>query len=327
MLNDKQRSITKWSPKPLENKSLKTLLLYPKYLMKWYIPRYLTLRKRENCFDSFLKKYILPNGKSKENDFDVIIYGSDQIWSKFKDGYNKLFWGEDGFNAKMRMSYAVSMGILDINDDDEDFVKRALSRFSYISVRERDLQEELIRRNLAPHTTIQRVLDPTFLLNKEAWIKLNPKRIVQEPYLLFYDFQVDKTTTQIAQWVAREKGLRIIRLTDGVVSVKKDDDYFVTAGPLEFVSLYYYADFVVSSSFHGTVFSIINQKQFYVRQIWNTGRVRTLLDTFGLSNRFIEDVNSVRFDEMIDYQNINKRVLEKQNEAYSFLRESLCCKE
>lgn len=323
MLNDKQRNYTKWNPKPLGNKSLKTLLLYPKYLIKWYLPEFLTLRRRENSFDSFLKEYILPKANLEEDDFDVIIYGSDQIWSKFKSGYNRLFWGEDGFNAKMRMSYAVSMGVLDINNGDEVFIRRALSRFSYISVRERDLQEELTKRNLVPHTPIRRVLDPTFLFNKEEWIKLNPKRIVREPYLLFYDFQLDKTTTQIAQLIAKEKGLRIIRLTDGVVTVKKDNDYFVTAGPLEFVSLFCFADFVVSSSFHGTAFAIINQKQFYVRQVWNKERVKTLLDTFGLANRFIDDVNGINLYDEIDYDPVNSLLTTKRNEAIAFLKESL----
>lgn len=324
MVDQRRRAMTKWSPRPIKKPYLMSLLLYPKYLWKWYLPEFLPKWKREKNFDAFLKKYLKNDSFDMEAKLDAIIYGSDQIWSKFRNGYDKVFWGVENSNTDRRIAFAASMGVVDIaNAEDERFIREALTRFSAISVREKDLQEELIRRGLAPHVEVKMIADPAFLLDKNDWIKLKTKRIVKEPYLLFYDFQLDKKTTEIARYIAKKKGLHLIRLTDGVVSVEKNKDYLVTAGPLEFVSLFYYADFVVSSSFHGTAFSIINEKQFYVRQIWNTQRVRTLLETFGLNDRFIENMEQVDLMDDIDYQKVDLIVQQKREEEMAFLKEAL----
>lgn len=326
MVDDRKNNLTSWNPKPISFLPIKSFLLYPKYLVKWYLPEYLTKRKREKNFELFLKKYLKNETfNEKENvKLDAIIYGSDQIWSKFHYGYDEIFFGVQNSNTDRRIAFAASMGMIDIADEeDEKFIREALARFSAISVREKELQEELARRGLVSHVEVKIMPDPTFLLDKSSWIALNPQRIVKEPYLLFYDFQLDKKTTVIARYIAKEKGLRLIRLTDGVVSVEKNKNYFVTAGPLEFVSLFYYADFVVSSSFHGTAFSIINGKQFYVRQNWNMGRVKTLLESFGLNNRFLKDVEQVDLNDIIDYQKVNLIIQRKREEQVSFLREAL----
>lgn len=323
MIDRRKNSLTKWNPKPISGLSIKAVLLYPKYLYKWYLPVFLTKKRRENRFESFLKKYLNNTSFDVNQRFDVIIYGSDQIWSKYNSGFDDVWWGMKNSNTSKRISYAASMGVLNIKDEDENYIKNALSRFARISVREENLQDELTKRGWAPHTQIERIIDPTFLLDKTDWIKLNNKRLVQDPYLLFYDFQRDTKTTEIARTIADRKGLRLIRLTEGVASVEKDSDYFVTAGPLEFVSLFYFADFVVSSSFHGAAFSIINRKQFYVRQIWNTERVKTLLDTFGLSNRFIDDVKGIDLNDEINYDRVNLLLTTKRKEAVDFLKKSL----
>lgn len=324
MTDQRRGAVTKWSPRAIKKPYLKNILLYPKYLYKWYLPEYFTKRRREKHFDAFLKKYLKNGSYDEKLKLDAIIYGSDQIWSKFPDGYDEIFWGMKNSNTDRRIAFAASMGVVRIaNERDENFVREALSRFSAISVREKDLQEELVKRGLAPHVEVEIMLDPTFLIEKDEWAALNPKRIVQESYLLFYDFQLDKKTTEIASYIAKKKGLRMIRLTDGVVSVEKNKDYFVSAGPLEFLSLYYYADFVVSSSFHGTAFSIIFGKQFYVRQIWNTERVRTLLNTFDLDNRFVDDVMDVDLDDEINYQKVDLIIQQKREEGAMFLNEAL----
>lgn len=324
MVDKRSQPLTLWAPKPLKGLSFKELLLYPKYLYKWYLPVYMAKRKREACFEFFKRNYLMNIPYEETEKLDAIIYGSDQIWSKFDYGYDEVFWGLKNSNTQKRVSYAASMGVLHIEKkEDEDFIKEALSRFSAISVREKDLQEALINRGLANGLDVKIVIDPTFLLDKNDWIKLNPKRIVKEPYLLFYDFQLDKKTTEIASFIAKKKGLHLIRLTDGVVNVSNNKDYFVTAGPLEFVSLFYYADFVVSSSFHGTAFSIINEKQFYVRQVWNSSRVKNLLGLLDLGNRFVEDVKDVDTYDDIDYKEVRIMVQDKRKQAVDYLKEAL----
>lgn len=324
MVDRRKVLLTVWDPKRIKRLSFKSLVLYPKYLVKWYLPEYLTRRKMERNFESFKKRYLENRSFDSEEELDAIIYGSDQIWSKYKNGYDEVWWGLRDSNTKKKIAFAASMGVLNIaNEEDEKFIREALASFSAISVREKDLQEELVKRGLAPHVEVKMMMDPAFLLNENDWIQLSPKRIIKDSYLLFYDFQLDEKTTEIANYIAKEKGLRLIRLTNGVVSVKKNKDYFVTAGPLEFISLFYYADFVVSSSFHGTAFSIINKKQFYVRQYWNTERVKSLLGMVGLSNRFVENEKEVDLNDRIDYQKVNSIIQHKREEQMLFLKEAL----
>ena len=323
MVDRRSNDLTPWNPKPIKGLSFKAIVLYPKYLAKWFLPAYLTKRRRENKFESFKKEYLDNRPYDSRERLDAIIYGSDQIWSKFEYGFDDVFWGKQGSNTDIKIAYAASMGIVNIADEDENYIKTALDSFAAVSVREEDLRKALIDRHLVPHDKLALVIDPTFLISADRWKSISKKRLVKEPYLLFYDFQIDEKTTEIAHHIAEQKQLRLVRITDGVVSVSKDKDYFATAGPLEFISLFHYADFVVSSSFHGTAFAIINNKQFYVRQVWNKERVRSLLDSLGLIDRFINGIDDVNLADMIDYQAVEEVIMQKRKESDAFLQKSL----
>jgi hypothetical protein len=92
-----------------------------------------------------------------------------------------------------------------------------------------------------------------------------------------------------------------------------------SAGPLDFLSLIYYSDFVVSSSFHGTAFSIVFQKQFLVRQVWNSERVKTLLGRVGLSNRFISSNTLSENILSIDYDKVNNELSNIVSQSKEYL--------
>lgn len=322
MTDRRHVSLTQWNPKSWRKESWKGKLLYPKYLWKWYLPTYCTKRKREDYFENFLSRYLNVEDYTPDSHLDAIVYGSDQIWSKFDYGFDDIWWGVQESNTSKRIAYAASMGMLDIQDNDEPYLRNALARFDAVAVREKNLQDELNNRKLFAKE-VERVIDPTFLLEKDEWLKINSKRIIEEPYLLFYDFQIDEETDKIVRKISEEKHLRVIRLTDGVVHVNKEDGYMVTAGPREFVSLFRYADFVVSSSFHGTAFSIINNKPFYVRQVWNTDRVKVLLETLGISDRFIDGVDGVDLSKEIDYSTVNLRIDACRKQGQKFLKSNL----
>ena len=323
MVDHRHSDLTRWAPRSIAKKSIKSVLLYPKYLLKWYLPTYIPKKLREYSFESFLKKYLNCDNSIPDNQLDVIIYGSDQIWSKFNNGFDLVWWGLEHDCSIRKITYAVSMGIIDIDIDDEPFIKKALSGFSAISVREDNLLHELVERNLVPKSKICRVIDPVFLLDRDSWIKIHPKRIVSKNYLLFYDFQVSEEIERIARYIANQKKLVIVRLTDGVVKKSFPCDYQYASGPKEFVSLFYYADFVVSSSFHGTAFSIINQKQFYSSQYYNTDRVKSLLAICNLESRFITDSSMVNLNDTIDYSKVFPRIEQEVMHADHYLKASL----
>lgn len=294
--------------------SLKQKLLYPKYLYKWWWPAYKLKNARYNRFDSFIKQYIIPKPLDyRLQQFDMAIYGSDQIWSKepLDNGttyFDSAYWGDDTITANTKVTYSASMGVLCITPEDHDSIKSSLKQFVSVAVREQELYDYLLQNDLIEADKLFLTIDPVFLLDKKEWEKLVPKRIVDTPYLLFYDFQIDPDTTKMVKQIADEKKLKIVRLTDGIVNTDKIDGYMPTAGPLAFLSLIYYADFVVSSSFHGTAFSIIFEKQFVARQVWNTSRVKSLLKKLDIDDRFVHQIESYKNLGMINYQNTQTRL-------------------
>ena len=297
--------------RPFFKSSFKQKLLYPKYLIKWWWPPYKLKSKRYSRFNKFITKYLMPTARDyRQQSFDMAIYGSDQIWSKepLDNGttyFDPAYWGDDTVTANTRITYSASMGVLRITPEDHEFVADHLNKFASIAIREQELYDYLLKNNLVDPNKLFLTIDPVFLLDKSEWEKLVPKRIVTTPYLLFYDFQINADTTKMVQQIAHEKNLKIIRITDGVVTTDKIDGYMPTAGPLDFLSLIYYADFVVSSSFHGTAFSIIFEKQFVVRQVWNTSRVKQLLALSSIEERFLDEFSMYYKLGTIDYDKVH----------------------
>lgn len=326
IFTDRRRvELRPWNPKPFGSLPFKEQLMYPKYMFKWFLPTYIPRKKREKKFERFLDTYLNDKQLLPNTEFDVIIYGSDQIWSKFDYGYDKIWWGYDDILSNRRITYAASMGVTEIDKEDESFVKEALSHFDAVSVREDDLYEELIARKLISKQDLHQSIDPTFLIPKEEWLKIASPRQIKGKYLLFYDFQIDETTTTIVRSIAQERGLKIVRITDGVVEVDWSDIYLTSVGPAEFVSLICHADFVFSSSFHGTAFSIIFQKQFAVRQVWNMSRVKSLLRQANLSERFVENENEAHQLNDIEYATLGRTLAESIRKSQLYLDENLKC--
>lgn len=295
----------------LKSITLKSIVWYIRYLLTCFYPLYLKRNKRRNSFKQFIIKYIINTEKNYKNQqFDIVFYGSDQIWSKepLDNGtnyYDEIFFGDSIIQSQKKIAYSASMGVVDVEENDYIFLKKVLSNFHLIGVREQELYDVLYKNNLVSKDLLYKTIDPVFLLNKSSWVSLNSKRVIKKPYLLFYDFQPDETTNSIVQAIAKEKGLEIIKLVDGIFTPDVPKNTLVYASPKDFISLFNYADFIFSSSFHGTAFSIVFEKEFYVRQVWNKGRVQNLLKSLDLSHRIIDTESEIDLSQKIDYKKVN----------------------
>lgn len=125
------------------------------------------LKLRYNNFESFVKSNILPFCKSVNENYDIVIYGSDQIWRKQRlgVGYNPIYFGDNSINAKKKIAYAASMGELP-SSEDEKYLLGLYENFDSISVREKSLKSFLEEKGLK---NIYTCLDPTLLLEVEDW--------------------------------------------------------------------------------------------------------------------------------------------------------------
>ena len=206
------------------------------------------------------------------------------------------------------------MGIIDIREQDKAFIREALTNFSSLSTRETSLRDAIL-----PYTDkeITVVLDPVFLPSKEFWLSQLPERKIKEPYLLYYSLIPTREARIHATALAKQKGLRLVEVTSNVRDFRTSPYLIQTADALEFVSLIHHADYVVSTSFHGTAFSIILEKEFCVVGLGKQGgRVVSLLGQLGIAERYTVTPATLG---KIDYKTVNERLNRLREASRNYL--------
>ena len=282
-------------------------------------------KKRINSFQSFIKQYIVPHciPYSSHEYFDVVVYGSDQIWRKqpgLSNQFNPVYFADNVLQVSRHIAYAASMGVVKLDDVDYDFLKSKLGNFFCISVRENTLKEAL-RKIIDVDADV--VLDPTMLLTLNDWEKLLPtERLLKKRYVLFYRLLEGSFDEKALSDFAKKFGCELIIL-DSAVREKKEH-VISTAGPLDFLSLLKYAEFVFTSSYHGLVFSLIFKKQFYASFIANKDRAKSLLDSIGLNDRLlIANTKDISTEQFIDYESIEEKIKSLRMRSLDFLSQAL----
>lgn len=247
-------------------------------------------RLREIKFSKFNESYIDNMFKVSFNhvpsEFDYAVTGSDQVWHNWSGDDSELNYFYLKFMPdEKRISYAASFGFEVFPQKDIDKHKEGLMGVRYLSCREehgRKLIKELVGRDA------ELTLDPTLLLNKDEWIKIekNPNYSTDN-YILVY-FLGEKTDESIStiKRIAEEKSLRVIDIYDA-----NNLDYYLTT-PDEFIWLIHHASYVCTNSYHACVFSILFNKKFLAFHRKGAGmenmfdRIRTLFDIFGIDREY-----------------------------------------
>lgn len=289
--------------------------------------------KRRRAYHDFIQNHLkLPSkpiytkkDELKSVVYDFVIYGSDQIWRKqnfyLYKGFNEVYFG--AYVKAKKISYAASMGILSLQQpEDGIFLKENLKKFEKISVREKELQD--IIANLVDIKP-ELVLDPVFLLKKTQWIKYLPKTKVKEKYIFLYQLNLSEDSVHLADKLKKIFGYKVIEVLGRVNPIKVGSRYHQIASPFEFLSLINDAEFVVTTSFHGAAFSVLFEKQFYALGMKNnSGRVRTLLSSLGIKERYLECIEKASFDSKINYKSVSKMLQNNVNNSTSFLKKAIC---
>lgn len=275
--------------------------------------------ERWDGFDNFMRTRLnlYPYDMSSDySDFDLLLFGSDQIWSTRLTGgrFDPVFFGQ-GVNCR-KATYAASMSPICINAAEKKVLPSLLRDFSVLSVRETELAEIL-----RPFTDkeVHVVCDPVLLLRKKEWEKRCVPISTKRPYVLCYNLMQSKECAEQASRICRELGYDLIDITALLLPFKSGRRYLQTLDPILFISYFKEAAFVVTSSFHGTVFSIIFQKSFYVVGMGSLGgRSSSLLVKLGLSDRILDKATD-RADEGIDYGNVKPLLEWYRKESVDYL--------
>lgn len=319
----------------LKSKSFRNELIF-------HFKRFMRVRKqtvsKSEAFSSFRNNYLkisrepyydwedLQQANSRYNGF---VVGSDMVWTPIGqnlDAYFLLF-----ADAEKRFSYAASMtGCAGYSKEDKEKILSYAPTFSRISCREREGVDFIKDRT---SKDAQLVCDPTLLLDKEEWKKeLSLKDYTEEkPYILCYMFGgMPKSVKTKIQRIAEENNL-IIRY---IPSLPEELDAELSlghpgpCGPKEFAEMFFNASFVVTNSYHGFLFSLINKKPFIVyhrerNNKWkaNEARISDLLTYLGLEDRYV-DLDGEMSSKFLtlDYTKFNDKIQHYRTSSLSYLQ-------
>lgn len=227
-------------------------------------------------------------------EYDLYMTGSDQVWNtkftKHDDTFLLAFVNE---RTKKKVSFASSFALDHIPEMYQYLFKKNLPLYDRISVREASgirMAKEM------GGVDAELVCDPTLLLKKEDWMSFsrNAHKYADEPYilvyLLAYSFNPFPDVDHIVNTAQRKLGKKIIFLEGGKRDCFKPNSQIIKdAGPKEFVDLFLYADFVITTSFHGTAFSLNFNKPFLaiIKDGNSDSRIISLLNLVNETERAI----------------------------------------
>lgn len=303
-------------PEPiLKSKSPKGIAMY---LSKRFVFSKSCQRYRKNM--GFIKKHIDIEYKSniQKGDFDerdIFLAGSDQVWNPVK--LKPEFFLENTPDTAKKLTYAVSMGTLNIPEKNREEFGKMVKKFSFISVREGDCIPVLQKYS---DGSFDCHIDPTFLTEVSHWRELEEEYSIDRPYILVYALYWDKAFNKELKKLHKATGKEIFVISAyprGIYATKTLYD----VGLGEFLWLVDHADGVVTSSFHGVAMSIIfNKKLSAVINPSSSSRISSLLQTLGYENQAI---SSLADEALADYSGVNKRIEEEREKGIEYLKGAL----
>lgn len=295
---------------------------YVIYYILTYPSRFVRMRKIKRHYESFRTKYLSISKKyelDKELDYDVCIVGSDQLWGMGCLGgrLDEVFLGN--FKVKTgckKVAYAISSNLMSI-----DYMAHhskllpSLYNFSNLSFRESAVIERINRYS---GIICQQCIDPTLLSEREMWDSMINDTWSRKKYVACYRVRGNGNTCfsveQTACTLAKKHGWDVIDLSSQIMSVE------------DFVSIIAHAQYVVTTSFHATVFSLIYNRPLaaYLLHDGHDSRYEDLLKRLGC-NMFIHEVTEEpRMHSVINWQQIMNNLKSLKTHSMEYLIESLC---
>lgn len=299
-------------------------------------------QERVRQIGEYRKKYIGPYSAVRKGygqlvrgaeEYDAVMVGSDQLWtpagikSKF---YNLLFVPD---NVR-KISFATSFGVSRIPRYQEKMTRRYLERMEYISVRE--IGGAGIIRQLTGRDVLV-ALDPTLLYTGEEWNEMFPEEKKREqPYIFAYFLGSNAAHREAVKSWGRSTGLPVVTIPFMDEFVECDlefgEEQLYDVDPVDFLNFIRGAEYICTDSFHGSVFSILNHKQFMTfnrtdnndKQTSNS-RIDSLFELLGLQERrYHPEINLAgAMKKAIDYNAVEEKLAGYRRETFDFLKEAL----
>lgn len=282
---------------------------------------YLAGREKCRIFSSELKRFNVLDF-SQADQMDKIILGSDEIWNVTMPYFtNPFFYGEGMRNV---YTYAVSMGKATADDYAAyPGLRENMSRIAHLLVRDQHTAD-VVKEMTGHDSTV--VCDPTFLVDVEKFHKeLNDDYLKNNRYLLIYSYPgyiTDEFKNNVISF-ARENNLKIV----SACFYLDWCDYVINCSQLEFCEVLKLADYVVTTTFHGSIFSILNHKRFL--SMPSGIKVTDIVTKLGLSHALIDSsCDSETFkrklsEDEYDYESVEQRIMAMRKQGLEELSKIL----
>lgn len=288
------------------------------------------IRRQKKAFSDFQKEYfgttsdLIDDIEKIDEQYDLLICGSDQIWNPNLTGnvLDKAYFGIFP-NSKCTkvVSYAASIGEKHVPKEYVKEFKEYIKNLELISVRETQMINEI--RDYTEKEVVDSI-DPTLLLKKQDYEKIIKSTNISQPYLLIYQNTKNPIVYCIAEYIAKKKGIRIVEIAYRRQIGGPKRKQILNAGPKEFLQWYRNASYVVTNTFHGTVFSIIFEKEYIsIPLAGREDRVLNLSEKLSLNNRLMEKFDKasidVVLDDSINYDSVKKKIENERKKATAYI--------
>lgn len=307
------------------------------FLEKWdsYLAKKATgasneIERKNRKFDMFCKEYInlteryySPNQIRKIiGKYDAYICGSDQIWSPVL--LNPVYYLDFLNLSDKKISYACSFGVAEVDKKKQNKISNYLKRFDAISVREA-AGKEIVKSLIGKDVPV--MPDPTLLLSKDRWNSVAKSVNCGSKYVFCYFLTWNKEYWEYANEVSSELDCEIVIVPSVKETYNVKARVIKDAGPEEWIGLVKNAAYIITDSFHGTVFSLIFNKQFTILKRFSddnpksqNSRIHTLLNRYDINSRL--GVKADIFSQ-IDYEKINNSIEQDRIYALNWIKEKL----
>ena len=301
------------------------------------IPYASALRKRQQLFDAFTDEQLDTTELCRTREeaievakrFDCLVCGSDQIWNLGAPGdeyaANTLFF-LDFPKGQRRVSYAASFGgwVKHAAEREDEFLPW-VREFDAVSVREISGYEYLQSKGVDCCVNV----DPTLLLDADDYRAIERKPAnVPKKYVLLFGWSTNRDVISVTKKAGKFFGVPAINIVPPPRAIGSGIKRVLDIGPREFLYLVDHAEFVVTNSFHGTVFSSIFGKQYAsIHGGTPDTRMKSVLDFLGLSDRLvtadgIDDSYFMGLSES-DFDGMSSKLAELRKASIDYIRKNV----
>ena len=282
------------------------------------IPKYHAFKKFRKKDLVLSKKYNKYNICKIDKIYDGYIVGSDNVWNSKLTGLDENYFLSFVSEKEKKASYAASMGLAEPPLNERTTFARALQDFAVVSVREESAAKNL--ESLVGRTVFD-TCDPTFFLTKNEWnsLAITPKEKFK--YVLAYHMSPSVSFVNFVKTFAKTKGLKIIYVPFpyGFCSCRIKPHI----GPHEWLGYIRNAEYVITDSFHGSVFSCIYEKNLIIKVSQLGERINNLANKLSIQDRIVNTIEEAIELPPMDYTEVRIKIGEYRNQGLGNLKRIL----